>query len=143
MIKRIGFCAHVTRLMVGFANTGNQSGQTSRHARQRLVKPLLGGVLLPAVLVLASSSGQAALVTYEGFSYVASGPLSIDGQPSDGTQASNGWDNVTWGQFLGGATSYSITNGSLTDPSGLLFKGSNSVYTTGGFAGRFFATPAN
>ena len=143
MIKRINFCAHFTRLMVGFANTSNQSGRTSRTARQRLAKSLLNGMLLATVVVLASSSSQATLVTYDGFSYVPSGPLTIDGQPSDGTQAANGWDNVTWGQFLGGATSYIVTNGSLADPSGLLFRGSNSVYTTGGFAGRFFTTPVN
>src|ERR1017187_9710232 len=143
MIKRINFCAHFTRLMVGFANTSNQSGRTSRTARQRLAKSLLNGMLLATEVVLASSSSQATLVTYDGFSYVPSGPLTIDGQPSDGTQAANGWDNVTWGQFLGGATSYSVTNGSLADPSGLLFRGSNSVYTTGGFAGRFFTTPVN
>jgi hypothetical protein len=129
--------------MVGFVSTSKQNSRTSRQVRPRLAKLLLGGMLLAAVLVLASFSSQAALVTYDGFAYIPSGPLTIDGQPSDGTQASNGWDNVTWGQFLGGATSYIITNGSLADPSGLLFKGSNSVYTTGGFAGRFFTTAAN
>ncbi len=142
MIKRISFCALFTRRMARFASTGNQAGRTGLHARQGLVKPLLGGMLL-AALVLASSSSQATLITYEGFAYTPTGPLTLDGQPNNGTQASNGWDNVTWGQFLGGATSYTVTNGSLTDPTATLFARSNSVFTTGGFAGRFFTTPAN
>ncbi len=142
MIKRIIFCALFTRRMVGFANTRNQTGRTGRHARQGLAKPLLGSVLLAAV-VLASSFAHAALVSYDGFAYTPTGPLTLDGLPNDGTQASNGWDNVTWGQFLGGATGYIVTNGSLTDPTTTLFARSNSVFTTGGFAGRFFTPPAN
>ena len=134
MIKRINFCAHFTRLMVSFANTSNQSGRTSRHVRERLAKPLLGGMLL-AALVLAFSSSQAGPVTYEGFPYTPSGPLSIDGQ-TNGT----GWD-ASWGQFLGGAFSYAITNGSLA--SGSLFTSSNMVTSAGGFAGRFFTIPGN
>ena len=116
-VKRINFCVHFTRW--------------------------IGDLVLATVLVLAPLPSQAVLVTYDGLMYIPSGPLTIDGLPNDGTQASNGWDNVTWGQFLSGATSYIITNGSLADPTGLLFRGSNSVYTTGGFAGRFFTTPAN
>jgi len=94
-------------------------------------------MLLAAAVVLASSSSHAVLVTYDGFNYPTIGPFTIDGQPSNGTQASNGWDNVTWGQFFtGGAKSYVVTNGSLADPSGLLYTYSNCVYTTGGSAGR-------
>ena len=137
MIKRTNFCANFTRLMVSFAKGIDQDGRTNCRARQRSAKPLLVGMLLAAVVVLASSSSQAALLTYEGFPYIPSGPLSIDGQ-NGGT----GWD-ANWGQFLGNAVSYSTTNGSLADPSGLLFKGSNSVFTTGGFGGRFFTTPIN
>jgi hypothetical protein len=128
--------------MIGLANTRNQTGRTSRQARQRLAKPLLSGVLLAAA-ILASTSSRAALVTYDGFPYRLIGPFTIDGQPSNGTQASNGWDNVTWGQFLGGASSYIITNGSLADPTATLYTFSNSVYTAGGFAGRFFSLPSN
>src|ERR1022692_2679870 len=106
MIKRINFCAYFTRWMVGFVNTSNQTVQTGRHGRHRPAKPLLGSVLLAAGL-LASSSARATQVTYEGFAYVPTGPLSIDGQGGG-----IGWD-ASWGQFLGGATSYIITNGSL------------------------------
>ncbi|HXI85013.1 MAG TPA: hypothetical protein VNL17_13075 [Verrucomicrobiae bacterium] len=142
-MKRITFCAHFTSLMVGFAKTSNQSGRTGRLPRQRMAGPLLSGVLLAAV-ALASPSSRAALVTYDGFNYPTIGPFTIDGQPSNGTQASNGWDNVTWGQFFaGGAKSYVVTNGSLADPSGLLYRYSNCVYTTGGSAGRYNTTPAN
>src|SRR5712671_4219132 len=143
MMKRITFFAHFTSLMVGFAKTSNQNGRAGRLPRQRIARPLLCGMLLAAVAGLASSSSQAALVTYEGFPYPPTGPLNLNGLPNDGTQASNGWDNVTWGQFLGGASSYIVTNGSLADPTATLFTGSNNVFTTGGFAGRFFTPPPN
>src|ERR1700722_756160 len=143
MNKRINFCTHFTRLMVGFANRAKQNGRARCPAGHCLKRSLWNGLLLAVVVILASSSSQAALLTYEGFPYTPSGPLTLDGQPNDGTQASNGWDNVTWGQFLGGATSYIVTNGSLTDPTATLFARSNSVFTTGGFAGRFFTPPAN
>jgi hypothetical protein len=128
--------------MVNPARASKSTESIGHTWSRNTMKSLLAGIGLTAVF-LASSSSQAALVTYDGFHYTASGPLTLDGQPSNGTQASNGWDDVTWGQFLGGATSYVITNGSLMDPSGLLYAYSNSVYTTGGFAGRFFTTPAN
>src|SRR5882724_3862101 len=143
MMKRITFYAHFTKLMVDFANTSNPRGRAGRLPRQRIARSLLCGMLLAAVAVLASSSSQAALVTYDGFSYIPTGPLTLDGQPSDGTQASNGWDNVTWGQFFGGAASYIVTNGSLADPTATLYTGSNSVFTTGGLAGRYNTTPAD
>ena len=134
MIDTINFSACFTRWMVGLVSTTDQTGH---HARRRL-NPLLGGVLLAMAVVLASFSSQAAPVTYDGFAYIPSGPLTIDGQ-SGGT----GWD-ANWGQFLGGATGYIITNGSLADPSGLLYTGSNCVFTTGGFGGRYFTnTPPN
>src|ERR1035438_7914341 len=137
MINRINFSAYFTKWMAGFVNASKQDGWNRRQARHRLAKPLLGSVLLAAAL-LASSSAQATQLTYEGFAYVPTGPLSIDGQ-GGGT----GWD-ASWGQFLGGATSYIITNGSLADLSGLLYTGSNSVFTTGGFGGRYFTnTPPN
>jgi len=139
MIKRINFCAGFTRLMNSSGDSSHHKRQTIRHARQRW---MLGGMLLAAV-VLVSSSSQAALVTYEGFPYPPTGPLTLNGLPNDGTQASNGWDNVTWGQFFGGAASYIVTNGSLADPTATLYTGSNSVFTTGGFAGRYNTTPAN
>jgi hypothetical protein len=78
------------------------------------------------------------LLTYEPFAYIqGSGAASLDGQPNNGTQGSNGWDTVTWGQFLGGATSYTIGQGSLSDPSNLLVTTGNCTRTTGGFAGRY------
>jgi len=43
----------------------------------------------------------------------------------DGQNGGAGWDFVSWGQFLGGATAFTNVVGSLADPSGLLL-------TTGG-----------
>lgn len=123
-------------VIVGLARAGNHNAKQYR-------RPALLGSILLAVAFLIPSTSPAALLTYEGFPYIATGPFTIDGQPNDGTQASNGWDNVTWGQGLGGATSYIVTNGSLADPSGLLYTHSNCVYTAGGFAGRYNTTPGN
>jgi hypothetical protein len=128
--------------MAGFVKASQRTKGTNRNGKQYRLPALLGSIIL-AVVVLAPATSQATLVTYEGFPYPVIGPFTIDGQPNNGTQASNGWDNVTWGQGLGGATSYIITNGSLADPSGLLYTYSNCVYTTGGFAGRYNTTPAN
>ena len=135
-MKIIQLGAGFTWLMNRIARVDKRIPGVGRNTKQYSPKPLLGGVLMAAV-VLAFSSGQAALVTYEGFPYTPSGPLSIDGQ-SGGT----GWD-ANWGQFLGGAFSYSITNASLADPSGLLFTSSNKVTSVGGFGGRFFTIPGN
>jgi hypothetical protein len=102
---------------------------------------LLGSVLL-AVAVLAPCTGQATLITYEGFPYTVSSTNTLYGQPSNGTQASNGWDNVTWGEFIDGASNYTFLAGSLSDPSGKLVTSGNSVHaaTTGtneAFGGRY------
>ena len=141
MTKGITFCALFMKRLARFANTRNQTRRTSRPAKPLVAKSLLCRLLTAAVL--ASSSSQAALIAYDGFVYTPTGPLTIDGQPNNGTQASNGWDNVTWGQGLGGATGYVVTNGSLADPTATLFTGSNSVFTTGGFAGRYNTPPPN
>jgi len=135
-VKGIQFGAAFTQPTDALTNPVGRTRAVDGHTKRRLPKPLLGSVLL-AAMVLAFSSSQAATLTYEGFPYTPTGPLSIDGQ-NGGT----GWD-ANWGQFLGGATTYSITNGSLADPSGLLFASSNSVYTTGGFAGRYFTIPGD
>ena len=99
-----------------------------------MMKSLLAGIGLVAV-VLVVFSAQAALVTYDGFNYTPTGPASINDQ-----SGGYGWD-ANWGQFLGNALSYIVTNGSLSDPTMTLFTSSNRVYTAGGFAGRFFSEP--
>ncbi|HUJ10003.1 MAG TPA: hypothetical protein VL171_08250 [Verrucomicrobiae bacterium] len=108
--------------------------QTTPPARKRcLVNIFRGGIV--AVIFAAASATQAALVTYEGFNYL---PLSIDGE--------NGYSNywtTSWGQFLGDQPAYGVTNVALSDPSELLYTTSNSVFTLGGFTGRFFAQPFN
>ena len=106
--------------------------QTKRWPAKRV---LLLGLGLAAV-VLAASSSQATLQTYDGFNYTPTGPFTIDDQ-----NGGFGWDNVSWGQYLGGATSCIVTNGSLSDPSATLYTSSNKVYSAGGFAGRFNAQP--
>src|SRR5579862_6541326 len=100
MSKSANFCAHLVQQLNGF------------------VKPFLGAAALLA-LALATGSSQAVLMTYEGFPYTATGPMTIDGQ-NGGTN----WD-AAWGQFLGGAQNYIVTNNSLADVSGLLNTGSN------------------
>ncbi len=72
------------------------------------------------------------LLTYESFAYnQGTGPSSLHGQPNNGTQGSNGWDNVSWGQVYGGGTAFIIVNGSLSDPSHLLVTTGNCTSATG------------
>ena len=84
----------------------------------------------------AAAPCQAVLQTYDGFDYTGTGPNTLDGK-----SGGYGWDNVSWGEFLGGATNCIVTNGSLSDPTGTLFVFSNRVVTAGGFSGRYFAQP--
>jgi hypothetical protein len=91
--------------------------------------------------VTSTTSSPADLLTYEPFAYSATGAASLDGQPNNGTQAADGWANVTWGQGTGGAGSYSIASGSLFDPSGKLVTSGNRTTTQGGFAGRYNSFP--
>lgn len=128
-MKVIQFDEACTVLTDGPANGGEQTERTSRDRRQSRIKPLFGSLLLAAI-VLAASASQAALVTYEGFPYSPGIPDSINTR-TGGT----GWD-FGWGVNLAGAVNYGITNGSLS--SGSLFTSSNRVFSTGGFAGRFF-----
>jgi hypothetical protein len=129
-VKRIQFDELSTSGTVGFTK-----------AKQYLLPSLVGSILL-AVAVLAPSTSQAStLITYEGFPYPPLGPFTIDEQGGE----TNGWA-ANWGQFLGGATAYVVTNaslanGSLADPSGLLYTYSNCVYSSGGNAGRYFTEP--
>jgi hypothetical protein len=73
------------------------------------------------------------LLSWEPFAYnTFTDPVSLDGQ-----NGGAGWDFVSWGQYLGGATSYTNTSGSLADPSGTLLTSGGREVTTGGFAGRY------
>jgi hypothetical protein len=76
-----------------------------------------------------SSTPDPNLLAYEGFAYNQNSLQDIlDGQPGDGTQASNGWDNVSWDQYTDtGETNFIILAGSLSDPSGKLVTSGNSV----------------
>jgi len=85
-----------------------------------------------------TSASDPNLLAWEPFAYNQGvSTATLDSQPTDGTQGSNGWDNVSWGAYLGGATSYLIGTGSLADPSGKLVTSGNYTYTTNGFAGRY------
>ena len=133
-MKLVHFGKAYASLTVVAANRGERTERTNWIMKQSQRRTLLVGFLLAAIL-MGFSSSQATLLTYEGFPYLPTGASSIDGQGGG-----LGWD-ANWGQFLGGATSYVITNGSLSDPSGTLFTSSNRVYSTGGFAGRYFTEP--
>jgi len=105
-------------------------------AKQHLLPSLVGSILL-GVAVLAPSSGQAStLITYEGFPYPAIGPANIAGL--NGGYGPLGWETPWGGNGVASGTSYAITNGSVADLSGFLYTYSNCVYSTGGYAGRFF-----
>src|SRR5882724_2044286 len=110
---------------VEFVNAGKSTGRIRRAGWNCRVKCVLLCIGLAAAL-FATSLSQGTLVTYDGFNYTPTGPSTIDNQ-SGGI----GWD-ANWGQFLGGATSYIITNGSLSDPSATLYTNSNRVYSAGG-----------
>jgi hypothetical protein len=135
-VKRIQLGDAFTSALAGWAKTRKRDKGTNRNRKRYGLSTLFGSIVL-AVAVLAPSTSRATLITYDGFNYTPFGPLSISGQ-NGGTD----WTTY-WGQFFNAPTSYIITNGSLADPSGLLYTYSNCVYTAGGFAGRFFATPAN
>jgi hypothetical protein len=124
----------VNRIQFGGVSASVTVGLTK--AKQYLLPSLVGSILL-AVAVLAPSTSQAStLITYEGFPYPVVGPFTIAGQ--SGGYGSLGWE-LSWDQNLpGDVDTYGVTNGSLADPSGLLYTYSNSVYSAGGFAGRFF-----
>ncbi|HVM62659.1 MAG TPA: hypothetical protein VMV72_17490 [Verrucomicrobiae bacterium] len=123
--------AHIHRASTGSGNADHPSRTRSRAARCSRPGCRTAAVLLALLGVLPSS--RAALLTYDGFNYNL--PSSIDGE--------NGGVNWTtsWGQFFGDPTTYGMTNLALNDPSGLLYTTTNSVYTTGGFTGRFFLRP--
>lgn len=98
-----------------------------------------------ASVTSTSSIPDPNLIAYEGFAYNQNTLQdTLDAQPGDGSQGSNGWDNVTWDQFLGsGGTNFNIIAGSLSDPSGKLVTSGNSVQavtpqtTYQAFTGRF------
>lgn len=112
------------------------NGTSIANTRRNFLRTLVACVALAAA-VLGSSSSQAYLQTYDGFGYPNAAPGSIDG-----FNGGTGWD-AAWGQFLGGATSEIISNGSLSDPSATLYTYSNHVFSAGGFAGRYFTIPPN
>jgi len=95
-------------------------------------------VMLLVILGLAGVQASASPLTYEGFNYTPG--LNLNGLPNNGTQASNGWDNVKWGDFSN-CDNHFIGAGSLSDPSGLLVTNGNRATTTGGFAGRYNKFP--
>jgi hypothetical protein len=119
-------------LRAGLADADHRTQTIHRDRRRRFTRLL--GCAAAATITLAASVTQATLLTYEGFNYL---PLSIDGE--DGY--TNYWTTF-WGQFLGDEPAYAVTNLALPDPSTLLYTPSNSVYTLGGFTGRFFAQPS-
>lgn len=120
-MKNYQIGASLTRVMVGMATA---AGATVRFcAAKRLAGMLLG-------VFLAITSSQAALVTYEDFSYY---PVELEGQYG----YSQYWTTY-WGQFFGDETTYGVTNVALSDPSGLLYTTPNSAFSTGGLQGRYF-----
>jgi hypothetical protein len=134
-VKRIQLGKAFTSVLVGWVKAGQRTRGIHRNAKQYRLPALLSSILL-AGAVLAPATSHATLITYDAFNYPVTGPFNINGQ-NGGT----GWSTY-WGETFGAPeTSYIITNGSLADPSGLLYTYSNCVYTTGGFAGRFFTTP--
>ena len=92
-----------------------------------------GIVVFLAVAGLSVSQASAALLTYEGFNYTA-------GNNIDNQNGGTGWD-ANWGQFLGGASSYTSVAGSLADPTSTLATSGNHVDTAGTFGGRYNAFP--
>ncbi len=140
-VKRIQLGEAFVSVMVGVAKASKRTDGTNRNGKQYGLTALLGSILLAGV-VLAPFTSQATLITYDGFSYTSVGPLSLAGQNGVGENGGTNWTTY-WGQFFNAPTSYINTNGSLADPSALLYTSSNCVYTAGGFAGRFFATPIN
>jgi hypothetical protein len=126
-VKRIKFGEVSASATVGFTKA------------KRYMLPSLVGTILLAVAVLAPSTTQAStLITYEGFPYPAIGPANLSGQTNGGI----GWEFGWGGGGVANGSSYAITNGSVADPSGLLYTYSNSVYSAGGYAGRFFTAPS-
>src|SRR5476651_470396 len=92
-----------------------------------------GIVVFLAVAGFAASQASATLLTYEGFNYTA-------GSNIDNQNGGTGWD-ANWGQFLGGAASYTSVAGSLADPTSTLATSGNHVDTAGTFGGRYNAFP--
>ena len=84
-----------------------------------------------------SSVSDSNLIAYEPFEYDATIGNVLSGLPVNGTQDSNGWDNVSWGDGGLGALSSYISAGNLADPSGLLVTCGNKVATWGDYAGRW------
>ncbi len=128
-VKRIHSGAAFTSVLVRWAKTSKRTEGVNRREKPGRLALLLGSFVLAAA-VLASTTSQATLITYDGFNYPVTGPFTIDGE-NGGT----GWSTY-WNQFFTATLSYAVTNGSLAD--GALNTYSNSVFTTGGFAGRFF-----
>jgi hypothetical protein len=92
-----------------------------------------GIVVFLAVAGLTASQASATLLTYEGFNYTVGSSL-------DNQNGGTGWA-ANWGQFLGGATSYTNAAGSLTDPTSTLLTSAGKVQTAGAFAGRYNNAP--
>ena len=92
-----------------------------------------GIVVFLAVAGLTASQASATLLTYEGFNYTV-------GNNIDNQNGGTGWD-ANWGQFLGGASSYTSVAGSLADPTSTLATSGNHVDTAGTFGGRYNAFP--
>jgi hypothetical protein len=91
-----------------------------------------------AAVTSTSSTPDPNLLTWEPFAYnTYLSPVSLDGENGGG-----GWDFVSWGQYLGGATAYTNVSGSLVDPSGLLLTSGGRETTAAisnaySFAGRY------
>ncbi len=81
------------------------------------------------------------LLAYEPFDYtMASEQITL----LYGQGGGYGWDNVFWGQIVGGGSNYAITAGNLIDPSGLLSTTGNKATSTNSassFAGRYNLFP--
>jgi hypothetical protein len=122
-----------TLATVRFAKAGSRDGGTNRNWKQYLLPSLVGSFLLAAIVLAPSASQASTLITYEGFPYPAIGPANIAGLTNG-----YGWETSWGGNGVASGTSYAITNGSVADPSGFLYTYSNCVYSTGGYAGRFF-----
>src|SRR6266404_5666986 len=90
-------------------------------------------VLLASLgLALATNRASAQLVTYEGFNYTVGANLD--------TQSGGTGFAANWGQFLGDGTGYTITAGSLADPTATLVTSGNKASGTA-FEGRYNNAP--
>jgi hypothetical protein len=134
-MKKMATLLSTSNPMVKRVKASKSTERVNHTSGRCTMRTILIGISL-ATVVLTASSTQATLVTYDGFNYAPTGPGTIN-DLGGGT----GWD-ANWGQFLSPATSYVITNGSLSDPTATLYTYSNRVYSAGGFAGRYFTEPS-